>query len=376
MEDYKYGNQIIRSYINAEDMIYDVDELENDPKFMRKVIEYTKDKNMYNLCSDEVKKDYFFTRFMIETFSKDFNLIIEVANNFIDGRKNTDVDVLAISILVCNFVPKNILDKSDETTNFAVKKLVEANILYLMEDVFSNIKFKDLDSKSLRDTKNGFNYFMHEYNGNDIILNYFAKKELVKIFNYGDDMHAFYHNIVRNKDSVSEDNINMFFIKYIETKDPYLSDYITTNLHLIDEYKKHLIYSLDNWDKYNEEMDNEKFDLIYKLFDEENYILSFHTNDSYIYHAAKKVGLGSRYEDYIKRFKELYGFQFELEELNEEKFNFDEKRAISFLVKNLEELFRKAGIDEEKYDGYIKSMKMKNKKPGKVIKLTNKKCHK
>lgn len=376
MEDYKYSNHIIRRYVNAEDIDYDVSELEDDPKFMRKVIEYTKDKNMYNLCSDKVKKDYFFTRFMIETFSKDFNLIMEVANNFIDGRKNTDIDVLAISILVCNFVPKDILDKSDETTNFALKKIVEANVLYLMEDVFSNIKFEDLDSKSLRDTKNGFNYFMHEYNGNDIILNYFAKKELVKIFNYGDDMYAFYHNIIGDKNNVTDDNINTFLINYIATKDPYLSDYITTNLHLIKEYKKDLNYSLCNWDKYNEESDTEKFDLIYKLFNEENYILSLHTNDSYIYHAAKKVGLGDRYKDYIKRLEDLYGYQFEIEELNEKNFIFEEKRAISFLVKNLGELFEKAGIDEEKYDGYIKSMEMKNKKPGRVITLINKKCHK
>ena len=60
MEDYKYSNYVIRKYVNAEEISYDIDELEDDPKFMRKVIEYTKDKNMYNLCSNRVKKDYFF----------------------------------------------------------------------------------------------------------------------------------------------------------------------------------------------------------------------------------------------------------------------------------------------------------------------------
>jgi len=47
----KYNINIILNYINGDDIEgYTIEELENDCTFMKLVINYTNDKNMYALC--------------------------------------------------------------------------------------------------------------------------------------------------------------------------------------------------------------------------------------------------------------------------------------------------------------------------------------
>ena len=55
----KYSASIVEDYIEGNDIEdFDIDELENDRSFMLDVIKKTKDKNFYNLCSDDLKHDY------------------------------------------------------------------------------------------------------------------------------------------------------------------------------------------------------------------------------------------------------------------------------------------------------------------------------
>ena len=84
-----YDIKLIRDYIEGNDIPeYDIDELENDYEFMISVINYTKDKNMYHLCSEEVKYNYEFVKFMVKKFSQDTTFICTVANDFL--KKNKD----------------------------------------------------------------------------------------------------------------------------------------------------------------------------------------------------------------------------------------------------------------------------------------------
>ena len=62
----KYNSKVVFDYINGNEIIdYNIDELEDDYEFMMMVINYTNDKNMYNLCSDEVKTNYEFYNKML-----------------------------------------------------------------------------------------------------------------------------------------------------------------------------------------------------------------------------------------------------------------------------------------------------------------------
>ena len=57
---------LIEKYINGDDLgEYSIEQLENDKDFMTSVINYTNDVKMYSLCSDELKKDYEFVKYLV-----------------------------------------------------------------------------------------------------------------------------------------------------------------------------------------------------------------------------------------------------------------------------------------------------------------------
>ena len=81
--DSGYSRKLIWDYINGY-YIENVDALENDYKFMMDVINITRDKNMYNLCSEEIKSNYEFVMFVIDLFKDDIDFICEIANQYIN----------------------------------------------------------------------------------------------------------------------------------------------------------------------------------------------------------------------------------------------------------------------------------------------------
>ena len=81
----KYDNKIVNDYINGNDIDdFNIDDLENDSMFMKKVIVASNDKNFYRLCSDRVKKDYNFIKFVIYKFKEDIEFISKVADELFD----------------------------------------------------------------------------------------------------------------------------------------------------------------------------------------------------------------------------------------------------------------------------------------------------
>ena len=65
----KYSRDLVEKYINGEDIEdYSLDELENDKNFMMLVISQTTDRKMYNYCSESVKSDYEFVKYVILKF--------------------------------------------------------------------------------------------------------------------------------------------------------------------------------------------------------------------------------------------------------------------------------------------------------------------
>ena len=75
----KYGEKLIKDYIEGNDIEeYSIEELENDSEFMIMVINKTNDKNICNLCGDDVKKDPRFVKYLITKFNYDTNFIISI----------------------------------------------------------------------------------------------------------------------------------------------------------------------------------------------------------------------------------------------------------------------------------------------------------
>ena len=95
----KYSRELINRYINSEDItIYDIDELENDKDFMMQVISVSGDNNFYNLCSDNVKCDYEFAKYLIIKFKHKIDFVCEVADYFLShvGKELETTEIYTI----------------------------------------------------------------------------------------------------------------------------------------------------------------------------------------------------------------------------------------------------------------------------------------
>ena len=98
-----YSRKIIWDYINGN-YIENIDELENDYKFMMDVINITKDKNMYNLCSDEIKSNYEFVIFMIHLFKSDIDFVCEIATKYMITSEEDSIYVKDIIFTMCDIL--------------------------------------------------------------------------------------------------------------------------------------------------------------------------------------------------------------------------------------------------------------------------------
>ena len=65
----KIDISLVKKYANGEDLgEFTSDQLENDKDFMMGVISYTNDIKIYSLCSESIKKDYEFVKYLVLKF--------------------------------------------------------------------------------------------------------------------------------------------------------------------------------------------------------------------------------------------------------------------------------------------------------------------
>ena len=62
----KYSRKLLSDYLLGKSIDdYDIDELESNPEFIKEIIDFSNDKSMYNLCDDELKKNFNLMKFEI-----------------------------------------------------------------------------------------------------------------------------------------------------------------------------------------------------------------------------------------------------------------------------------------------------------------------
>lgn len=285
--EYKYDKKLILDYVSGNDIEgYDIDELENDYKFMIEVIAYTKDKNMYALCSDEVKNNYMFIRSMVEIFYNDFDFIVELANKYLEKADQDDITYKELVVLISQ------LSNDIENENL-YKFKVKAEVVFRCEMVEIECWQKyETDENLKRRIGLGFLFFMDKYGTSKILMDFFAKKLIDNIF-YSDEKYKLenlIHANTKNKEYLNEENINNYIYSFVELKDEALAHHIVANnLHLIEHVKKDLEKIYNKWDNYmkrlnvrrNIILDDEvrdfieknKIDINFDIYELINYIL-------------------------------------------------------------------------------------------------------
>lgn len=266
-----FDSKLVLDYINGNDIDdYDIEDLENNSDFMIKVINYTNDKKMYYFCSDDVKNNYKFVKYIVERFKDDKDFIVSVANFFLENHKFEEENYDCKEL---NIIMSDIIGYTDvpELLMFTIFKKVfyTESMAKLFFCVKNSEKLQSIDDFGV-----GFFIIEDLFKSRPIILNFFAKEIIDDIFirDTKFNFEQLIHNNAKNFKDIKDQGINNFLIKYIEQYDSNLSWYIKCNIELLDDIKSSLNNVEKNWDNYVKINNSKKVEIfeqeIFTFFDE------------------------------------------------------------------------------------------------------------
>lgn len=240
----KYSKKLILNYINGEEIKeYNIDDLENSREFMQDVIHITKDKNMYNLCSEKLKNDYAFILFMVNEFKNDLNFIMKITSDFMNKNSNQLIN-LELTVILMKFIQAS-KDKEDYK-DFLIEFYMKLDVLYIAKRAL----FEAVNTKYPKyEMQMGFFYLFDEYNSSQILMRYFSEKYLDEIFE-NINLEEFLHDNFKNVEDLKRNNIKDYLINFIANYDSDLSGYLMVNLDLLDNLITKVNMIIINWDNY------------------------------------------------------------------------------------------------------------------------------
>lgn len=275
---------------------------------MMSVIRYTNDKNMYSLCSDNVKHDYDFVKFIITNFSRDYNFLTMVVNEYLSHIDKEDASYLEICILMGKIAKDNNWDEFRYD-------LIATGIYSELTIEIEVAKRGNLDIEIGKE----FIYIQTLYNGNDTILKYFAKRFLGEIFSSESNytLEEIVHRKFSSVEKLEKFGEKQFLLEHIATFDEELSCYVQCHIELIEELYKYLKVIKANWDNYLQRINSVKLDAFYSEVcryvdskNEEGCYFSF-SIDQIIKYVSSQLCLEELFESYQKRLDEIDYFKYD-----------------------------------------------------------------
>jgi len=253
-----YTKELINDYINGNDIEdYSIEELENDPNFMLMVINETNDKNFYNLCSEEVKKDYNFVKYLVIKFGNDYDFVSEITGHLIENIDD-EAQITELIILICEYTKK----LNDERYN---KYKLYRNIIYISKKVqIEQTKIEIQDEEDvLEELGMGF-FFIHDfYQNSDITLKYFAERFILDLFEENNlCLQELIHNEFNSFEELEEYGIKRYLINLIYEYDKYLSEYVAVHQKTLEYFVTRIKRMKNNWNKYTLQQEKEKYEIM------------------------------------------------------------------------------------------------------------------
>jgi hypothetical protein len=344
----EYNKTLILDYISGNDIEEKLlEELEDNYLFMFDVIKLTKDKKMYNLCSDNVKKDYNFVKLIIDMFSYDIQFITIVADNYLNNISISEDDINYRELLI---TMAKIIGRTDD------KKLLfyctKAYSIYIEDSIaFTSDIMKEKNKSFKLEMGLGFLFFLNEYGTSEIIMDYVASNFISRIFIESNlDLEKLIHKDFKDFRDLEKHGINNFIIGYINNYDTYLATYVSSKVELLNDLRKRINFIQKNWDNYVKRTNMRKIAIfIYeanKYIDDHEKDMSLCGEDALEY-IIKKFDLLPLVEPY---------FPLGLDEefsmpIQEEKLNVADVMCIKYLTELVNELC-KSNIIDVKNDDY------------------------
>lgn len=324
----KIDISLVKKYVNGEDLgEFTSEQLENDKDFMMWVISYTNDIKMYSFCSESVKLNYEFVEYLVLKFKDNSEFIMTVADNYLDNA-DTDWESKELSIIMEKVLPKELAEKYEvlNETSYFLKRL-EVEIA----------KAKDSKLKSM--VGMGFLLMFDQYNGSDIILDYYANNIIGEIIRDNNiDFEKMLHTQFKSASKITEMGINNYIVNFISCYDSMLSSYVSTHLDIIKPIANRIKRIQDDWDKYLSVDETRRYNNMLDMVHEymsmsdsnmgENEVLYYVANELRIKEKVKQYDGSKKMEE---NFKEEYGYDFSDaadEEVMEDMVRFEIERNI------------------------------------------------
>lgn len=335
-----YSKKIVYDYISGED-IDNVDELENDIKFMIDVVNITRDKNMYNLCSDELKNNHEFIMFMIDVFRKDKDFVDAIAKEYISKLDSTDIKYKEIC-----FVMSDIFNDREDTRSIYYNLLRTA--IYNCDRMAMECVMDEFNESKRKRFGLGFIFVLiSDLNKSEIVINYFAGRYLDEIFYERENMSIddLIHSRINKLSKLEKIGVKNFIIDYVRNYDVNLSDYLFANIHLISGVEKDINRIIENWDYYLENNLERKIDIFEQEVDSilELFDVNFNFYAVCNYLDSLKLNIPIKFKDYYD-----VNVMFPI---NISRVSLIEYKCLQKIVLITKDLFSSCVIDEN-YDIY------------------------
>lgn len=364
----KIDISLVKKYVNGEDLgEFTSEQLENDKDFMMGVISYTNDIKMYSFCSESVKQNYEFIKYLVLKFKDNSEFITTVADNYLNNT-NTDWESKELSIIMENVLPREVAEKYqvlNETSYYT--KRVEIEIA----------KAKDSNLESM--IGEGFLLIFDSYNCSDIILKYYAESMINEIINDNNiNFETMLHHQFKVPNEIDEVGVNNYIINFIGYYDSMLSSYISTHLDLIDNIRNKIKSIQINWNKYNMVDEIKRYNSMLGMVHDYMGISESNMSETDIlYYVAKELGIKDKVEYYDNPYPlgDEFSFDFDEEVIDDivefELENSLKERLVYLNIRKimLNQLFCSKPTDLHSIIGVEENKKYDNSSKCKIIKL-------
>lgn len=298
----KYSKELINKYIKGEDIEnYQIEELENNKDFMIQVIKETNDKNIYNLCTEKVKKDYEMVKFMVLTYNGDLNFITDIADKYLKETGDS-LERIELALIMLDLTLKK---DNEKATKY---KMIVDTIFFSKRLEIEICKAKQNDDDYSREVGMGFWYMFDLYNSSDIVIKYFAKKTIETIFSeYDINLEQLLHSKFKNAKDIDLQGINNYMINFLGMYDHMLSSYISTHIELLSDFSDKISDVINNWENYNEREERKRYNgMIEQVHSYMENADSIMTETDILYYVARQLGIDEKLAYYDGISNEIY----------------------------------------------------------------------
>ena len=321
---------LIIKYVNGEDLgEYSIEELESNRDFMIGVINYTKDINMYNLCSETLKNDYLFVKFLILKFKDNPDFIMNVADYYLKNNDG-DLETRELCIIMENILPDYL----------ALKYIIDSEVYY-QEKMLEIAVEKEKSPKLSSMVGMGFWIIYDDYKDSEIILKNYALRLVNEIiYNSNIDLNRMLHNQYKSKEEIEKTGINTCFLNIIRCYDSYLASYLSVHLNLVQEVLDEIRDIIKNFDKVDEKGERARYNRMLEMI--HNYIYTTDTEmdeTELVYYIAEKLGIKDKvayYDNYDENMDNKNHIEYLENYIATNDLEIDELEELEYMISNME----------------------------------------